>query len=367
MDKKKENVLLWGAGNTAKEIMQNACFSQDYISIVGITDSSPDKWGETINGMEIKPFKELMHMSFDKVVIASNIYFDEIRKKLIEEFNVDDNVIENQFYFAKVKMLQKYCNSGDRDIQDIVKRLQKYRLDVFNYEFAEKYVDLDAEVHFDKDAGMFYVIHLGRKMYMAKSLNTEQKVLKYYQSICVEQDVQSPHLYVDQQFAIQTGDVVVDVGVAEGNFSLQIIDKASKIFMIEADEGWVEALEYTFAPYKNKVIILNKFISNYVLGNIDTLDNLIKDKVNFIKMDIEGFEGEALLGAERLIRESERMRCAICAYHRDNDDIFIDETAQHMGLSAVPVKGYMYYYNDVKQRYISPMLRRGVLRYEKGN
>lgn len=362
---RKEKVLLWGAGNVVKEMLKNICFFEDCILIVGITDSDSKKWGQTIEGIEVKPFGEISYIPFDKVVVASILYFDEIRTKLTEELGIDDSIIENQYYFAKIKLLEKYAGSTKRDIQKITGYLATHRLEVFNYEFASKYKDLNAEIYFDKEAKMFYVMHLGRKMYMARKLDTKKRVLEYYQSICMEQDMQSPHLYLDEQFMVQEGDVVVDAGVAEGNFALQIIDKADKIYLVEADKEWVEALRYTFAPYANKVVILNKLISDYIFGNTDTLDHLIEDKVNFIKLDIEGCECEALLGAKRLIEKSDRMKCAVCAYHRDNDEISIEGIAHRMGLSPIPARGYMYYYNDEKQRYISPVLRRGVLKYEK--
>jgi 16S rRNA A1518/A1519 N6-dimethyltransferase RsmA/KsgA/DIM1 with predicted DNA glycosylase/AP lyase activity len=48
---------------------------------------------------------------------------------------------------------------------------------------------------------------------------------------------------------VAEGDVVVDAGAAEGNFALSVIDKASKVYIIEGDAGWCEALRQTFLPY----------------------------------------------------------------------------------------------------------------------
>lgn len=48
-----------------------------------------------------------------------------------------------------------------------------------------------------------------------------------------------------------------------------------------------------------------------------TLDEDIKEKITFIKMDIEGCELEAIEGAERHIRE-ERPKLAICTYHNNH-------------------------------------------------
>lgn len=49
------------------------------------------------------------------------------------------------------------------------------------------------------------------------------------------------------------------------------------------------------------------------------LDDLLQDKkVTFIKMDIEGSELAALLGAEKIIRE-QKPKLAICVYHKPED------------------------------------------------
>lgn len=59
-----------------------------------------------------------------------------------------------------------------------------------------------------------------------------------------------------------------------------------------------------------------------------SVDNTVRDKVTFIKMDIEGAELRALHGAEKTIREN-LPKLYVCAYHRDEDmytlPLFISE------------------------------------------
>lgn len=64
------------------------------------------------------------------------------------------------------------------------------------------------------------------------------------------------------------------------------------------------------------------FSTIYGKGNltieVDTLDNLIHEKVDFIKLDIEGAEQDAILGAVHTI-EKYKPVLAICIYHKAED------------------------------------------------
>lgn len=48
------------------------------------------------------------------------------------------------------------------------------------------------------------------------------------------------------------------------------------------------------------------------------LDSIVSEKVSFIKLDIEGAELRALMGAQNIIRR-DRPRMAICIYHKPED------------------------------------------------
>lgn len=57
---------------------------------------------------------------------------------------------------------------------------------------------------------------------------------------------------------------------------------------------------------------------DYQAININTIDNLIKEKVDFIKLDIEGAEQDAIIGAKETILKNHPI-LAICIYHKAQD------------------------------------------------
>lgn len=99
----------------------------------------------------------------------------------------------------------------------------------------------------------------------------------------MEQDLRSPHHYLDSIEEVK-GKIFVDVGSAEGFTSLEVIEKASHIYLFEQDKLWIEALNATFGPWKEKVSIIPKFVGNNNSEQETTLDafSKIKIKNNFL-------------------------------------------------------------------------------------
>jgi len=182
-------------------------------------------------------------------------------------------------------------------------------------------------------------------MYFKKGLTKEQ-IQIYYRNILKEQDDRSPHRYESSTFCVSDGDVVIDVGAAEGVFALSVIDKAKKIYLFEVDEGWIEALNVTFSAWKDKVVIVNKYISDNDSNNCIKLDTyFINEKIDFIKVDIEGAEQSLLLGATNLLKSP--LKLAICTYHMPNDAENISQILNKNGFQIVFSNGYVLPFWDL--------------------
>lgn len=92
---------------------------------------------------------------------------------------------------------------------------------------------------------------------------------------------------------------------------------------------------------------------------VTTVDNFLKTSdlpsVDFIKMDVEGFESRILTGAKETLKE-QSPKLAVCVYHRGNDLI----TLPAIILSANP--NYKLYL-----RHCSPTWAETVLYAEPGD
>ncbi len=70
--------------------------------------------------------------------------------------------------------------------------------------------------------------------------------------------------------------------------------------------------------YLEEQIVQHNCNHNFQATNIDTIDNIIDSKVDFIKLDIEGAEQDAIDGAVNTIKKYKPI-LAICIYHKAED------------------------------------------------
>jgi hypothetical protein len=253
------------------------------------------------------------------------------------------------------------------EIQTVLTFLRRKPLQLFPYPFPAKYKSATIKVYSDHENGLKFVLYQCKRMYFKRNWS-EQDIREYYNNIQIEQDKESPHKYLSEDFCVGSGSFVADVGAAEGIFSLSIIDVAKKVFLFETDPEWIEALEATFKPWKNKTEIINKFICDRNNHNSLTLDHFIKTNnlfFDFIKIDIDGAESLLLNGAVHFFSSVKSMKVAICIYHKANDEQSFRDFFEKYGFKVNSTPGYMIFYYDTEIS--APFLRRGVLQAQKRN
>ncbi len=186
-----------------------------------------------------------------------------------------------------------------------------------------------------------------------------------------EQDKESPHRYFSENCDFPEGGIFLDVGAAEGMISLDVVEKASEIYLMEASTYWIDTLKKTFEPYRNKVHIVRKLIGDADKNNIITIDSLLssyKDRDIFVKMDIEGMELEALYGAQRVMTQNKcRFSCA--AYHTFSMETDLKRFFRDRNYNSESSQRYMLFMggastlrNGMLEKLTYPYFRKGIVR-----
>lgn len=250
----------------------------------------------------------------------------------------------------------------DLDIKSAVQYLQSNKISVFPNNFQNNYLNLDIDVISDLSTGLKFVIHNGKKLYFKRAWD-EITIREYYRSLIIEQDSNSPHLYLTDSFSVDRGSVFVDIGAAEGIIALDVIDDASKVYLFEVNPDWIEALNATFYTWADKVVIINKYASNVDSLNSVSIDNYFtgRETPNFIKIDVDGAESLVLDGCKNILNSASNIKVVICTYHKQGDAALFSTHFTELGFSVEFSKGLMLFYCDTT-KLIPPYFVKGVLR-----
>lgn len=339
----KKRAILWGLGGTSRDFLDKKGLHRD-LDIVAFTDNNPAVWNTNHIGIPVISPSQLKKIVFDVIIICS-LHYKEIRKQLEEELCVEHTKIVSCFEMEediKRKLIEKYASSTDSEIQQVVNYLKQNRLNVFgSYESKRQRYPVNRD-----DENHPYIMLESKRMYFPDTFLFEgADAIQYVDDILYEQKDKSPHLYLRNGNDIREGSVIVDAGTCEGNFALRYIEKAEKVYLIEPDSFWMQALMRTFQPYRNKVVFCSKFVGRYDSANTISIDSLVSEKIDFMKMDIEGAEVEALMGAKRTLVNS-NAKCAICSYHKWNDEKRIRNLLEEYGYKTSTSQGYMFFLHD---------------------
>jgi FkbM family methyltransferase len=170
---------------------------------------------------------------------------------------------------------------------------------------------------------------------------------------------QAVHIYGTGEQGVHSGDVVLDCGANIGVFTRVALDAgASKIIAIEPAPENIECLRRNFSPEiaAGRVVIVPKGVwdkedkltlridptnsaaDSFVIERktavtsiqvpLTTIDNLVSElkleRVDYIKMDIEGAEPNALTGAAGTIKKW-KPRISVSAYHQPDHPVRIPQ------------------------------------------
>jgi FkbM family methyltransferase len=263
-----------------------------------------------------------------------------------------------------------------------VRRLAGGKISVFSFEGCERYDAMPVEIFFDED-GFPWVRHDGKRLYFRHGMSTDQ-IVRTYRRLRTEQDPASPHYYGARGFEPRPGDVLLDIGAAEGIWALEGVEHAGHVALFEVDPAWIGALERTFAPWADKVSIVNKFASDgdrdgeitvdTVAAAIHAAHTIATDSdpgdgtdtnpppALLMKLDVEGAEARVLAGAKGVLEQA-GTRAIVCTYHRHDDFLSLSAAMNRHGFDVTASPGWMLFVHDRNLR--APFFRRGVIYCKK--
>ena len=293
--------------------------------------------------------------------IGMNVYY-LLRKNLKETLIAQRQDLTYQSILVRSQLSEEYRREYQREISRLL------ALGRFTVYPSQEDMTVEVESGFDDSLRLPYVIHKGKHLYFPRKYSVAQAVEAYKGYICGDrllgrgEDI-APHQYQSKDFQVHDGDVVVDVGCAEALFSLDVIEQASKVYLIERDGIWKAPLLATFAPYKDKVVFVQKLVSDKDGRATVSLPSLLKSETAsplFIKMDIEGYEPKVVRTLLPLLRERDGITLSCCTYHNNEDATILEQLFQQVGYRYEFSKGYMLF-----ARYdqpAAPYFRHGVIR-----
>ncbi len=152
------------------------------------------------------------------------------------------------------------------------------------------------------------------------------------------------HYYEIPQTNIEQGDIIIDCGAAEGLFAFKNQRRAGHVYLFEPLSVFVESLRFLFKNSGN-VSIFEEAVSDkeemvYLkpnsVGSICQRECCGKDclqvkastidahfyekgiKIDYLKVDVEGFEENVISGALKTIRR-DKPKMALATYHQGQD------------------------------------------------
>lgn len=260
----------------------------------------------------------------------------------------------------KILFFWLFVNRNNVSLAELAKFLVKPTIG----QIAEKHIKKIDE----KEDYEVWFHSLASKLHWPKSFSLN----RLHQVVAETFDPLDWHYYQKQHTEIEQGEILLDIGTAEGLFPLTVIDKCSHIYMVEPSRTFKTCLEKTFANYREKVTIINTAVGNEdgeISFSEDSLDGKVSDnagsesisihkidtifknneRITYLKADIEGFEMEMLKGARQTIQNN-KPKIAITTYHTENDP---DEI---IALIKSYVPEYNYYVKGIYEQTPKPVL-----------
>lgn len=305
-DLNDKSLYIMGGGNTTQLYQEGLQRESFFEQIEGYVNSNPKNWNKEIFG---KPCVSPQSLYSKENAL---VFINTPRPNYIKEMRETLSTLNLRHYLLSEAILKNH--------KDKV-------LEVYDMLYDQKSKDVYANMIFCQVEGVY-----------------------------PDYDVYTPNSYFcwNEWTNKETGSIFVDIGAYVGDSMEQFIwnkeGRVDKIICFEPDKKNFHSLKFRTERLKNewnlddkKVILFpygvsEKTSEGFVQSSSSTdglsskivqeacgelikivaLDDVIKEKVDFIKADIESYEYKMLLGAEKIIKKYEPC-LAVCIYHNATD------------------------------------------------
>lgn len=294
-------LFIFGTGGSAKKTIK-FCHSHAY-PIWGVLDNNKSCWGSTIDQLPIYSVSVLNQFNTEEVVVLiASVYLVDIVNQLktmnikyifsahlckmfpsrqlaaisqVEMLQVEKlkTILSDQKSVDLLERIVELRNTGENRLYEVFAGRQYYQQDIF---------DFSNEVFLD--CGCYH----GEEIDYLKSLQCGQHTIYAFEPDSIN------YAYLKEKYQDMQDVILMDCGVWKESGELCFHEKGTAgSTIIENGEKKIK---------------------------VEAIDNIITERVTFIKMDIEGAELEAIEGARKTILKN-MPKLAICIYHK-NDDLW---------------------------------------------
>jgi FkbM family methyltransferase len=348
--KTNEEVIVYGAGSGGREVSE--CLLLHGVTTEFFCDSNPDLIGKTLLGKPIISFEQLFKSYKDRFIVVGvqkpkKIVYESLVSKGFNRVGIIQN--DEQFYYYlqfprwKIEILEltPHANKISQVYEMLADQKSK---DIFINRLSTltSYADFASYKNYCKLSNYPSAYPESKKIFSANFEN---------------------QMYFDNDLiTLKPGEVnLVDCGAYDGDSFIEFQKSLEKlqikdsfVYCFEPDLLNFQKLRTNLSGYKNvdffQLGVWNekttlKFASSNLMYQtescvvrteerlskviqatesdssieVDSIDNLLyPNRVNIIKMDVEGSESEALLGAQKTIKKH-HPQLIISTYHKKDD------------------------------------------------
>lgn len=335
-----KEVILFGAGKSGEYICD--LLHREKIAVICFCDNSSVKQGKRIMDIPVYSFENAVQMYQEAAICLSSCFSDEIYKQIRQ---YDSKLLERTFFCLNTLAWETWSQ------KTVSLETEYIRANIA--EFSETYERLADELSKKVLVGLLN-FRITRNFKYLDDVVSEEAVTYFDESIISGKNKRNIRFFVDG--GAYTGDTL------ESFMEFQT-EPYDAVICYEPDNLNAEKLENFVKNRQLKnIIIRNRALWNHngMLtfqqgsafssavqtgtgeGNdveAESLDEAFGQsgiRIDMIKLDIEGSEKEALLGAAKIISRDKPI-LAVCVYHRQEDLIVIPD------LISTLYPGYLFY------------------------